>query len=76
MLDEEEIQARNSLFGLDIVDNKNPTPGDIGAAWMTERAFNVLTKKLLHAMVTNEEFYVVLGGHSAAAGHDNNFIQS
>jgi hypothetical protein len=30
----------------------------------------------LHAMMTNDKFTVVLGGHSAAAGHGNHFRQS
>ena len=33
-------------------------------------------KKLLNAMITNDHFYVILGGHSAAAAHGNNFHQS
>jgi hypothetical protein len=35
-----------------------------------------LVRKLLHAMMTNDEFYAVLGGHSAAAGHGNDFQQN
>ena len=27
------------------------------------------SRKLLHAMITNDEFYYVMGGHSAAEGH-------
>eukprot|EP00978_Attheya_sp_CCMP212_P013725 scaffold34550_cov56-Attheya_sp.AAC.6 len=43
---------------------------------MDQHSWDGLVRKLLHAMVTNDEFYVVLGGHSAAAGHGNNFLQS
>jgi len=39
-----------------------------GIAWMTKSGFDALARKLLHAMITNDEFYVVLAGHSAAAG--------
>ena len=31
---------------------------------------------MLHALMTNDEFTVALGGHSAAVGHGNNFWQS
>ena len=33
-------------------------------------------RKLLHSMISNDEFYYVMGGHSAAAGHGNNFHQT
>ena len=32
--------------------------------------------KILHSILSNDEFYVVLPGHSAAADHDNDFSQS
>jgi hypothetical protein len=35
-----------------------------------------LVRRLLHAIMTNDEFVVVLAGHSAAAGHGNHFEQS
>ena len=41
--------------------------GTVG--WMYERSFRALSKKLLKAMITNDHFFVTLGGHSAAAGH-------
>ena len=41
-----------------------------------EGSYGGLTQRLLHAMMTNGEFKVVLAGHSAAAGHGNNFNQS
>lgn len=47
-----------------------------GIAWMHEPSFHALVKKLLNAMMTNDHFFVTLGGHSAAAGHGNNFHQS
>lgn len=42
----------------------------------TEKNFAGLVRRLLHAMMTNQEFKVVLNGHSVAAGHDSNFWQS
>ena len=42
---------------------------DRTVGWMYERSFRALSKKLLKAMITNDHFFVTLGGHSAAAGH-------
>jgi hypothetical protein len=47
-----------------------------GAAWIHESSLDAFVKKLLNAMITNDHFFVTLGGHSAAAGHGNNFHQS
>mmetsp|Transcript_6913 Transcript_6913/g.10065 ORF Transcript_6913/g.10065 Transcript_6913/m.10065 type:complete len:630 (-) Transcript_6913:1759-3648(-) len=44
--------------------------------WSTERSFESLSKRLLHGMMTKDTFTVVMGGHSAAAGHGNHFKQS
>lgn len=71
-LNEEEIQARNELFKVHITDSQ---PRGAGVAWITQQGFDMLTRKLLHGMITNDEFYYIMGGHSAAAGHGNNFHQ-
>eukprot|EP00957_Ditylum_brightwellii_P182403 13895085-Ditylum_brightwellii.AAC.1 len=47
-----------------------------GGGWTTKKSFEGLVRRLLHAMMTNDTFTVVLGGHSAAAGHGNHFHQS
>lgn len=52
------------------------TPVKKAISWMAEGTFEALARKLLHAMITNDDFYVVLGGHSSAAGHGNNFHES
>jgi hypothetical protein len=44
--------------------------------YMNERAYSGLVRRLLHAIMTEDTFRVVLGGHSAAAGHGNHFQQS
>ena len=44
--------------------------------WTTKRSFEALARRLLHAMMTQDTFTVVMGGHSAAAGHGNHFSQS
>ena len=73
---EEEIQAHNKLFEVHIVEEaKKPSDPD-GWAWINKEGFDMYSRKLLHAMITNDEFYYVMGGHSAAAGHGNHFHQS
>jgi hypothetical protein len=47
-----------------------------GWALINRNGFDMYAKKLLHSMMTNDEFYYVMGGHSAAAGHGNNFHQT
>ena len=77
-LNEEEIEARNELFRIVIDESEDGLDKNQvkGISWMTPSAFSMLVKKLLHAMITNDEFYVILGGHSSAAGHGNNFSQT
>ncbi len=72
-LSEEEIEARNELFKIDVKDDAKLS--EKGFAYMSLKGMDALARKLLHGMITNDEFYFVLGGHSAAAGHGNNFIQ-
>jgi hypothetical protein len=58
----------------DLSKNKSPPPDfsrsgkqDIGG-WTTKRSFDGLVRRLLHAMITQDTFTVVLAGHSAAKG--------
>lgn len=44
--------------------------------WTTKRSFEGLVRRLLHAIMTNDTFAVVVAGHSAAAGHGNHFRQN
>ena len=39
------------------------------AGWITPRSFQGLVRRLLHAIVTQDTFTFVMGGHSAAAAH-------
>lgn len=68
------------MFKWDIVDLKTTTSVDRSAksrgGWTTESSFDGLVRRLLHAIMTNDEFTVVVGGHSAAAGHGNHFHQN
>ena len=44
--------------------------------WATRKSLHGLSLRLLHSMMTSDTFTIVLGGHSAAAGHGNHFLQS
>ncbi|KAL9186839.1 hypothetical protein ACHAXT_010559 [Thalassiosira profunda] len=70
-----EDETKKAALGLEGSGGKM-LGGKFVVAWMHESSFDALAKKLLNAMITNNHFYVTLGGHSAAAGHGNNFGQS
>jgi hypothetical protein len=59
---------------VDLSTQNTPPPkytsrGDMGdGGWTTKRSFDGLVRRLLHAMMTQDTFTVVLGGHSAAEG--------
>lgn len=71
------------MFAWTIVDLNNATnaPDEFSrnrgnGGWTTQRSWNGLVSRLTQAMSAMSEFTVVLGGHSAAAGHGNHFKQS
>jgi hypothetical protein len=64
---------KNMIEEIESKCGKNPSKG---LAVFQKIAFEGLIRKLLHSMMTNDEFYVVLAGHSAAAGHGNDFQQN
>ena len=53
---------------------KRGTRGNGG--WTSQRSWKGLALRLIHALSKKSDFTVVLGGHSAAAGHGNHFHQS
>lgn len=63
---------------LDLSSSDAKVPGEAlnEGGWTTSRSFDGLVLRLLHAIMTNDTFTVVLGGHSAAAGHGNHFHQN
>ena len=73
MMTAEEIRHRNDLFKVHISEDA-PISGN-GISYINQSGMDALVRKLLHGMITNDEFYVVLSGHSAAAGKGNNFLQ-
>lgn len=44
--------------------------------WTTERSFDGLARRILHAVMTEDQFTLVMTGHSSAAGHGNHLQQS
>lgn len=83
--DEAFLENRDKLWKIHVWDDAECESGDIvrcgmdfreGIANFQKHVFDALVKKLLHAMMSNDEFYVVLAGHSAAAGHGNDFQQN
>jgi hypothetical protein len=56
-------------------DEKLPKTFNIGG-WTTERSFAGLARRILHSIMTEDTFTLVMGGHSSAAGHGNHFQQS
>lgn len=75
-----ELVLRRQMFELtmidDDVDDRKQPDKPTNAGISTKSSYKGLVKRLLHAMITNDNFTVVLGGHSAAAGHGNHFKQS
>lgn len=73
----EKLAERHKMFQWvmhDLAKNESPPPDfsrsgkqDIGG-WTTKRSFDGLVRRLLHAMITQDTFTVVLAGHSAAKG--------
>ena len=82
VLSAEEMESRDKLFTIHKFQDSDMAQAyekgaypEGGWAKISEGAFDGLVRKLLHAMITNDEFYFVLGGHSAAAAHGNDFQQ-
>jgi hypothetical protein len=87
-LSPEGLSDRMQMFHWDKLTDLNPDTqpkppqkytkhGDRGnGGYTTKRSYDGLVRRLLHAIMTNDSFTVVLGGHSAAAGHGNHFHQS
>jgi hypothetical protein len=76
-LPQKKLEERLKMFHWEMYDlsrNESPPPEfgrsgkrEIGG-WTTKRSFDGLVRRLLHAMLTEDTFTVVLAGHSAAKG--------
>jgi hypothetical protein len=71
------FEERAEMFSVTIVDLKVGGGSKVqNAGWMTARSFQGLVRRVLHAVMTEDTFTLVMGGHSAAAAHGNIFQQS
>ena len=80
-LESKELAERSKMFKLKHIDLAELTepPEDMlnGGGWTTSRSFKGLVKRLLHAMMTNDSFTVVMGGSSMnTLGRGNHFLQT
>ena len=84
---EKEREERNKIFQVIVADanelneqnvavNKDTKEIKLGVAQLSQAAWDGLVRKLLHSLVSNDDFFVVVAGDGAAAGHGNNFLQS
>lgn len=76
-----ENNEAHDIFQMHVFDeiygSQNNLRGTLGTGgWTTHSSNKNLQKRLLHAMLTNDKFTVVLGGDSNAAGYGNHFLQS
>jgi hypothetical protein len=84
--DEWNTKLRWAMFEVDRFDNDyfstaTGSPPSIydksHGGWTTHRTWiDGLQRRLWHAILTEDSFVVVVGGHSAAAGQGNQFLQS
>jgi len=80
-LDHDQLKKRMEMFKLSLVELDDDSAGAppeslTQGGWTTRRTLDAFARRLLHAMMTNDSFTIVVGGHSAAAGHGNNFLQN
>lgn len=82
---EEQREERSKIFQVLMTDQTNSDfvavdqdsdQPQLGVAHLSPKAWDGLVRKLLHALMTNNNFFVVVAGDGTAAGHGNNFLQS
>ena len=84
---EEEIVQRNKIFQVLLTDSSGVDDHNVaidtqtnepllGVAQLSNAAWDGLVRKLLHSLITSDDFFVVAVGDGTAAGHGNNFLQS
>jgi hypothetical protein len=54
--------------------NRKHPPGNAGRT--SETTLQFIRKHLLHSIMTEDKFFLTMGGHSSSAGHGNHFTQS
>jgi hypothetical protein len=69
------------MFYVNVVDfNEDTWASQItvtsAAGWHDRKGWDNLQRRILHAIMSEDSFSYLMGGHSAAAGHGNHFWQS
>jgi len=72
-LSEEDMINRDKFFPFILKDTIN-SPG--GGSYSTKQSFDGIARRMIHHIMTGDTFKLVMGGHSAAAGHGAGFNQS
>jgi len=67
------FETRSEMFRL--VFTNELEENDSGGT-TNSKSFDGLVRRVLHSIVTEDTFVLVMGGHSAAAGHGNHLQQS
>lgn len=75
-LSDEMKQLKSKLFEMKLYENITTASIPKFGGYSNKESMEGLAKRLLHAVMTQDTFTVVMGGHSAAAGHGNHFKQS
>jgi len=77
---DEQYSTRMYMFKPDFVDLESDdvteSTNSARGGWTTKKSFKGVARRLLHAMMTNDDFTIVLAGDSSAAGLGNHFLQS
>mmetsp|Transcript_15681 Transcript_15681/g.28155 ORF Transcript_15681/g.28155 Transcript_15681/m.28155 type:complete len:1049 (+) Transcript_15681:70-3216(+) len=70
---EEQMENRLKFFSLEV---KEDVKQRAGGSWTTKQSMERTARRFIHHIMTGDTFKLVLGGHSAAAGHGAGFNQS
>ena len=69
------LEVMNSWDGLKI-NKRHPPPAMEKGGLTNQKSWEGFVRTVLHAVMTEDSFVFAMGGHSAAAGHGNHFLQS
>ena len=74
-LSDEDMINREKFFPFTLKETlSSAAPGS--NSWSTKQSFDGNARRIIHHIMTGDTFKLVLGGHSAAAGHGAGFNQS
>jgi hypothetical protein len=62
------LQVEQIAAGEDLAVTAKSKDAKTNGGWMPQQSWNGLKRRLLHAVMTQDSFHLVMGGHSAAAG--------